>query len=259
MAKKRCVFCNRSSVTKEHIFPAWIGKAMRKDPVWRDKFLGGRAGYWSGPKTNEWTTDRPLGMEANLVCAKCNSRWMGDIENTAKPILTKMIFGEDTIELDQDTQQVVATWACLRTLLAHSIRPPHPLTRSWYDHLLSTHSPPDGWEIFTTRYTGRFGQFMESSRFELRLAKAGRALPTRAGEKGVLTTILIGYLAIHCRAIVPEILSKGYTRTNILRIWPSSPLVLIWPPRTQISDGRGLESFRRQGFDPASPHSPIPS
>lgn len=100
---------------------------------------------------------------------------------------------------------------------------------------------------------------MDSSRFELRLGdrlgNIRRALPTRADEKGVLTTIIIGHFAVHSRGIVPNILGRGTTSTNILKIWPSSPLVLIWPPRTQIGDGRGLESFRRFGFDPASPPS----
>lgn len=252
MAKKSCVFCNRSPVTKEHLFPAWVGRALRKDPKWKSR-MPGRRGYKSNEKVSEWVSDLPIEMVVRCVCSECNSGWMSDIESAARPTLVKMILGEDVVELDQTTQQAVATWACLKTLIAHCVRPSHPITRAWFEHLSSDQTPPDGWEVFTTRYSGRVGQLMDSGRFSLRIAETGVTLQTRADEQGVLMTIVIGHFAVHSRGITPSIL--GTTRSNTLRIWPSSPLVLIWPPHFQIGDGRGLESFRRFGFDPASPPS----
>jgi len=47
----------------------------------------------SGEIVGQWSSDK-LDWKARVVCEPCNNTWMSDIENCAKPVLSKFILGE---------------------------------------------------------------------------------------------------------------------------------------------------------------------
>jgi hypothetical protein len=189
------------------------------------------------PSVNErtWESKKIYTMTANCVCAKCNNGWMSAVEGRTKRFIEPMIEGT-VVELDTEAQAAIATWACLRTVIgyyAHKTYKPHP--SDWLEHIYKYQTPPDNWFIWTTAYDGNTPARFESS--EIGLAPATPGNPERTEyDHGVVTSILIGYLAL-------KVFGFRYGRTSepgadaALRIWPSSPLIYIWPPPAYLENG----------------------
>jgi hypothetical protein len=250
VAKRACIFCSQTPVTREHLFPNWMQKELANHPRWKisPTKLQGREGE-HGAK--QWIRNKPLGMIIRCVCRSCNTGWMSDIEGAAKPILLSMVRGAEYVELDTVAQENIARWACLKAVIgAYVFSKPHPVPNEWLQHLFHKHSAPDDWHVFTTRYIGRLGQVADLQRFSLREPTSGATFPTRAEDQGVLMSLIVGYFAIKALAIRSPISLP--LKTNILRVWPASGLTLLWPPRVQVTDER-LKAFLRMWADPASP------
>jgi hypothetical protein len=102
---KECAFCNHTGkLSAEHITSEWM-KAL---------FPGkGLAKYIDG-ETNEPTqfSTRSVDWKAKVVCEKCNTTWMNDIENEhAKPALTPLITGEVNVPIDLCRAKSIALFA----------------------------------------------------------------------------------------------------------------------------------------------------
>lgn len=72
-----CPFCGAADLTDEHIFPDWVSRLFR---------------------------DKGMKLRGRLdqtvpVCGRCNHRWLSVLEQSAQPILTPMIEGQDRITL----------------------------------------------------------------------------------------------------------------------------------------------------------------
>jgi hypothetical protein len=181
------------------------------------------------------------------VCKKCNNGWMNGIEEATRPILDNMIRGE-SVELDTAAQEAIGTWVCLKAVIGAYAERIHPIPQEWLDHFYRLHRPPDGWSVFTTRYSGRVAQMADAHRVSLGIPGTDLRFPKSAIDQGVLTSFIIGHLAVQGRGFKTP--TEFKERVNILRIWPASPVTLLWPPRVEIGDGKGLDSFRRMGFAP---------
>ena len=57
-----------------------------------------------------------------VVCETCNNTWMSGIEEEAKPILMTLISGSPG-HLDVATQNILATWICLKVMVVEQNRP----------------------------------------------------------------------------------------------------------------------------------------
>ena len=58
---------------------------------------------------NVWQS-RSFNLTLRDVCVPCNTRWMSQLENTAKPILQRMVRAKRVV-LDERSQRIVARWA----------------------------------------------------------------------------------------------------------------------------------------------------
>jgi hypothetical protein len=98
---KVCAFCDRSGhskITREHAWPDWLGKGH--------KLIHSRKNYATGEKS-EWLTAK--GLVARGVCEECNTGWMSQLEDDAKPLLRPMMMGV-VFWLSPEDQRVVRTW-----------------------------------------------------------------------------------------------------------------------------------------------------
>jgi hypothetical protein len=95
---ERCPFCDRADPTDEHVFPQWLSKELAA--------LGGLVdrGAEHGPRPL-----RKIDITAP-VCGMCNNRWLSVLENDAKPLLSRMLRGEQQRLFHKD-QKLLATWA----------------------------------------------------------------------------------------------------------------------------------------------------
>ena len=81
----QCLFCDKTKLTKEHLWPDWIVQMFPKNVP----YTAGRA----SPEMrlfHEWPTNS-LKQTARIVCKQCNTGWMSEIESLASPILKPCI------------------------------------------------------------------------------------------------------------------------------------------------------------------------
>jgi hypothetical protein len=116
----KCLFCDNTKLTKEHVWPTWIVREFKKHM--------GRTAKIAGTQTHnrrvvhKWPTTS-ITYKRPLVCEPCNSRWMSELETFTKPILAPLIHHATTLqkELTVEDQCTLAAWATLRTMIFDSL------------------------------------------------------------------------------------------------------------------------------------------
>jgi hypothetical protein len=115
-----CVFCGRTPVTKEHLWPDWL----RREAGLRGGFEFRIEQDADAVETRDVRFTRPpFTQVVRAVCATCNGGWMSKIEANAKPILQDLIYANGTT-LDPDAQRKLATWAFLKACVFEELHPP---------------------------------------------------------------------------------------------------------------------------------------
>lgn len=232
MARKTCIFCGRKPVTREHILPDWLNGTRNEVLRVRGEYSGGRAG--SAPLSRTWETDKLFDLKARIVCGPCNSGWMSDIENKAKPFIEPMVLGKG-VELTPDAQSLVALWTSLRVVTGYyAFKHFRPLPDDWLASVRDDARAPENWTIVTTGYRGKRDAHFQSTEIGVPAPSTG---DTDAAEldHGVVTTILVGYLALKVFALRRFKMKEPGTDA-FLRIWPASSLIYRWPPPECLGD-----------------------
>lgn len=76
-----------------------------------------------GEIIGEWSSDK-IDWRARVVCEPCNNTWMSDIENRAKPVMSKFILGEAQTICQPDCD-VIAPFAFKSAVIFDHIRSDH--------------------------------------------------------------------------------------------------------------------------------------
>lgn len=240
MKTSECIFCGSRPVTREDVVPRWLLSLLSRN----FDTTRSRKGSKGRERTSFWTSDGPGRSTVRCVCRACNNEWMSGIEGEAKSVIGEMVLGNHVV-LDSEMQAAVAAWGCLKTMIGAYAWGTNPIPRDWLDSFFQEHCPPPGWCVMTTHYEGTLLQLFDAHRFTLGVGPADKPDTKGTDERGILTTIIVGHLAISVRAVRDP--SRLVVRSNIVTLWPSSPLSLIWPPSTRVRDGESLVNFRTMG------------
>jgi hypothetical protein len=96
----------------------------------------------------------PLSSQVTVVCGECNSGWLSQIQNSAKPFLVPLFEGaEHTISAD--AQAKIATWIAMATMTGEFMsRDPRRVAISQVDRswLKDETTVPSNWCIWIGRY-----------------------------------------------------------------------------------------------------------
>jgi hypothetical protein len=145
---RRCIFCGRSDLTREHILAQWINGV-----------LPGEGTHVAHVEVGEGTLSRAnlthrLDHVIKQVCRPCNQGWMADLEGNVQPLLTPMIQGNGT-KLSSRQQAIVARWAVkTSTLMGLVDKPPRPFTSDHFRWLAGQQDPPPNAYVGIAAYGG---------------------------------------------------------------------------------------------------------
>lgn len=121
-AAKRCIFCGKREVTKEHFYSNWMKHLLsfeggyRSIAVDRDPFRGEAIIHDSE------RPDRITSLKFRVVCSGCNNGWMSATEEGAKLTIEALIAGKP-VSLHPEAQQTLAEWIVLKCIvLEHAHR-----------------------------------------------------------------------------------------------------------------------------------------
>lgn len=124
----RCPFCDGADPTAEHVFPQWLSRELAA------------VGDLVDPSSEHGPRPlRKIDVTAP-ICRKCNNRWLSVLENDTKPLLSRMLRGEEQ-RLFADDQKLLATWA-LKTAMMLDLASGQPVIPTGFFHALRQQREP---------------------------------------------------------------------------------------------------------------------
>jgi len=176
---------------------------------------------------------RNRGIKA--VCGKCNSEWMGAIEEWVKPSLVPLIKGTGAF-LNHDDQRAIATWIAMKTMVGEYFDPSKvaiPLSERQFlrDH---RHAPDANWRIWIGNYerVKWLGQWAHASMGiapSVRIKDRNPEIPNTQ-----TTTFVVGKLYAHVFSseisrLVNQVSLGSKAIEKIAQIWPIQEDFIAWP------------------------------
>jgi hypothetical protein len=111
---KKCIFCGRGGqgvrITKEHVLPNWLRTSSQ------GQVQGGPLELRSGGSVVDRREGVLFSVRPRIACLDCNTGWMQQLEERARPLLLPMLDGLPR-PLNEAEQSIVAAW-CVKTCYA---------------------------------------------------------------------------------------------------------------------------------------------
>jgi len=183
-------------------------------------------------------------FKPRVVCRSCNNEWMSRLETATKPTLRPLMLGEAQ-HLDRRNQTTLATWACMKNMVAEVSSPE---TRATYaSDLLRMYTkqlPPTRaivWigshegSLWTTRYVHR----------GMRISQGPVQPGGEAPLNGQATTFAVGPVIFHVLTLPDGFaydgaIPQGPIAARIRQIYPStSPF--DWPFGPALTDSDAFD------------------
>jgi hypothetical protein len=226
MSKRVCLFCGATPVSLEHAIPEWVGDVLPGEGRW----VQGHAERLVEKSVRRWTTDGP-DLKCKVPCQTCNSGWMSQLEDRAKPVLTPLLEGSQQ-RLEAHDLELISYWALKTALMLDrcSEAGHQNISAAEYAAVYKRKGVLPSTHVWLGKC-----QVAKGSWFQARTVKMdpdGRPAP------GYGTTLWIGHLVIQIISIdVPstlKIVLKPDLLGALAPIWPRG-FKLDWPTTTSLS------------------------
>jgi len=152
----------------------------------------------------------------SVVCAQCNNEWMNGLETTTKPILRPLMLGETT-HLDRRDQIVLASWACMKNMVAEYSHPEARATDAAdLERMRGKQLPPTRAFVWIGRHEG------------MRISSRAVQPTDDPPRNGQATTFAVGPIIFHLLTLPDGFpydgapIPNGRIATRIRQIYPSS-------------------------------------
>jgi len=252
---KKCIFCPFvGKLTHEHIWGDWT-----RDHVPRPHNKHNFKAIIAKTPTEEvhgpvrTRAGDALNSQVRIVCGPCNSGWMGQIQERARPYLVPLFDGHESI-LDSNAQTRIATWATMATMTGEhlsydteSVAVPQS-ERDWFR---KNGVPPDNWRILIGRYQRQaWREQWRHVSIPIYSAKdiPGRKASNRREPNHQATTFTVGQLYVHVfsghfRNLIMDWdwRTAPRARSCLTQIWPIQFPLAMWP--TQDMTDADAEAF----------------
>jgi hypothetical protein len=159
--RPRCIFCERTDLSREHVWPVWMHELIRKEGFARHvrKLISTSPSSpnISGEKYSIERHGAVATVRLKVVCQRhCNNGWMSRLETKVMPILTPLLLGQP-FALGKYHQEILATWIATKLMVCEFSVPEDvvtpPLERSL---LMGRRLAPDIMKIWIGYYQGSF-------------------------------------------------------------------------------------------------------
>ncbi len=143
---EHCIFCRRrGNITGEHVWAGWLRPHLPKMTSF-SSMEATRSDFNRRIRVGD-IQNRKL----RIVCGQCNSGWMSDLQQRAKPLLLSLIQGEATA-LDAEAQKIVAGWIAMTITVAEYFGKNITITLADRRHIRRTQTPPPLWKIWIAHF-----------------------------------------------------------------------------------------------------------
>jgi hypothetical protein len=230
-SERICAFCPNAAESGEHLWSAWMGSLLRATSY---QFRDG--------KRSKVFQKKSLNQKVTVVCRKCNSGWMSDLENKhAKPAMADIIHkGRDTFLTVREIVSI-STFAFKHAVVADHAdfdREPFFAAEARHSFRASLTIPP-GVQMWIGRFGSRKGIF--------RGLYHGVDSSPVGGFKFYAFTYVAGFLALQVVAKVGigehkehielgTIVQHRAWNSFAIPLWPSDGHAIHWPPPRDLNN-----------------------
>jgi len=244
-----CIFCTAPPDSLEHILPVWTQEIIPPLPEATFSEYGRADGHYIAEDlTESLVSNRERGFDVahlrvGVVSTDCNTGWMSQLEDAAKPVLSSLIRGEPRLLSARD-QMTISTWMTLRAMVSEMLWPDRACTTQPDRHQFRAQQQPfQNSKVWLAYYPGD-----RNAKAVHRYATAHTA--TKGAPRQVVAhciTLRIGALvAIYLYSVVPALNTFYFEpplAAFVSRIFPLPVDRLDWPeavnpiPDVQIFNG----------------------
>lgn len=239
--QRRCIYCKREGLTREHVFPQWVLRLFESYPDGRLTLYFNFADPNRDSITREWSAPRTE-VVVRRVCSSCNNGWMSKLEETARPVVERLIVGIAT-SLDEAGQAIAASWCAKTAMMLGLALPKQIIPHFYYEQFFEEGEPSRNATIYLSSFLGETVTWFHVHHINLNQPSN----PT-IFARGYSSSFVIGHLAVTMFAhdfTERFILTPDHVvRLGLLPIWPITYRLRRWPPLQVLSD-EGLPAFGR--------------
>jgi hypothetical protein len=232
-----CIFCGTTgTMTAEHVLPNWLSKiGLTEDP------RVSSASSWLNRSPQFRGTGKPFQIKIKSVCTTCNSGWMNDLEEVARPVLTPIILGSHAFISEKD-QPKLALWALKTALVATMVSSATDRAEGYgvpSDEFLAVFgrarqlSPPRHVQVWIGRFNGQ-NHLASVQTTPMAVLEQGLAEPV--GPSAYVFSVLLGEMFLQgIRFVQPGTQLHLETGHGFTQIWPVNGRV-EWPYGDSVTD-----------------------
>lgn len=233
--KAKCIFCANPAESDEHPLPQWLDKVLGPR-------LNGAFHFQTRSENQERrATVKKKSGEARskrlpVVCIPCNTKWMSQLQDSVKPVLTALI-KDEAITLNSKEKNILAAWMTMTTMVLEFDDARNAVIlereRNWFRSVVIP--PPGRWMIFA-------GRLSATDNYDLYFHRPGTAYQSGTEPHssynfqrtflaiGQVILVAFSATAIDADSVPP--FAQGadeYARqTGFVKIWPPSELAINW-------------------------------
>jgi hypothetical protein len=113
---RECIFCKAHGMTYEHVWPDWLSQYVPKNLPRHSSFTAEIFRDRTDSNVKTWSGD-PRRRRVPVVCERCNTGWMSELQQAAKPRLLPLLEGRTAFLRPYD-QKVIAAWSAMCIMTA---------------------------------------------------------------------------------------------------------------------------------------------
>ena len=242
---RACIYCGADEkLTSEHVFGDWTRKYVERtyQKYSFQSVIAPSPGQAVGKPVKIRAGD-PLNSQIKAVCAKCNSGWMSQIQERAKPFLIPLFEGSPRV-LGRDAQRRIATWASLASMTAEFIsRDPVDVSIPQFERakIMARSRPSNSFRVWIGKYERekwggqwRHGTIPIYSSNEIEEASRGAHAPNHQTTSFTIGKLFVHVFSGHFRHIIARWDWQNALRalSALKQIWPIENNVVHWPGTT---------------------------
>jgi hypothetical protein len=235
-----CIFCGKPGLTKEHVWADWLKQHIPKQAINHTQLVA-----ILHPTHSEFRRKTVAGdlrsRRLRVVCERCNTGWMSQLQSQGKPYLLPLIRGEVTA-LNPAAQTTVAAWIAMFVMVAEHFNP-HTVVSTKTERKTFRHkrTPSSNWKIWIGDYEqgnwpGLLARFVVPIRAPHHVPKPmDNGLPRPNTQTA---SFLVGRLYVHARSSTTDVFENWrLVRSDMLaQIWPVRRNVVGWPTTITLTD-----------------------
>lgn len=116
---RSCIFCGKEgNLSKEHLWPAWLGKMYPRKGDEKHTLVSQTSMNKSLLRNTVYERLGHLfSLKNRVVCCDCNNGWMSEVEDDTKPIILKMLNGPK-LKISNAELKQLSFWVALKIVTA---------------------------------------------------------------------------------------------------------------------------------------------